>query len=217
MYGNRHAQKIYKRTGVTKFVPFQLFYSSNWNTASQLEAEQSRSKLAICQGSRSACTRKGRVHRSHDLPTTSSHHAHLSLGDAVLTVEAHCTQVALERNGTHHIQHGPSWADPPDPPYPPQGLPPGSEWLATLGALWAGGCGRVPWPHPPTGVQTEGVVQVATAGSAQKMGDTDVAQQGVGGACKPISHQRSHLLKQDNIILGPSHLCGCSLATTNTA
>ena len=113
MYGNRHAQKIYKRTCVTKFVPFQLFYSSNWNTTSQLEAEQSRSKLAICQGSRSACTRKGRVHRSHDLPTTSSHHAHLSLGDAVLTVEAHCTQVALERNGTHHMQHGPSWADPP--------------------------------------------------------------------------------------------------------
>lgn len=113
MYGNRHAQKIYKRTGVTKFVPFQLFYSSNWNTASQLEAEQSRSKLAICQGSRSACTRKGRVHQSHDLPTTSSHHAHLSLGDALLTVEAHCTQVALERNGTHHMQHGPSWADPP--------------------------------------------------------------------------------------------------------
>lgn len=57
---HRHAQKIYKWIRVTEFVSFQLFYSSNWNTASQLVVEQSRSKLAICQGSRSACTRKGR-------------------------------------------------------------------------------------------------------------------------------------------------------------
>ena len=81
----------------------------------------------------------------------------------------------------------------PPPPYPPQGLPPGSEWLATLGALWAGGCGRVPWPHPPTGVQTEGVVQVATAGSVQKkQADTDLAQQGVGGLASPSSLIKGH-------------------------
>ena len=80
------------------------------------------------------------------------------------SVEAHCRQLTLKSSQTHTSDAAQATDQPTPPPYPPQGLPPGSEWLATLGALWAGGCGWVPWPHPPTGVQAEGVVQVAAAG-----------------------------------------------------